>query len=145
MAFEFSSNDQFLRKIERYLREAPQRIHVDFAKRAEIAIKDLLDEQFQKGIDPYGQPYIPPKDGHTPPMVRTRALWRGLRVRVTSTPDGIHIVVDGDQEYSKYLQEGTRHMLPRMIVPGRNMLAPRWRERLNREASETVRAWQTGL
>lgn len=138
------NGDQFLRDLAQRFRDAPARVHADMARRCERAVHDLIDEQFRTGTDPFGRPWEPPKDGHSPPMVRTRKLWGGLKIRVDATGSGIQILVASAAEYARYLQYGTWRMLPRRIVPGSGVLVAAWRAALRAACAAAMARWYSG-
>lgn len=144
--FTFRQSDQFLARLAARLREAPQRVHAEMARRTAAAVEGLLDAQFRSGVDPYGRPWPPAKDRPAgPPMVRTGALRDGMAADATVDSGGVRLAVTASVPYAKYLQGGTRRMRARLIVPGSAVLARVWRDRLERVRDDVLREWLQGL
>ena len=133
-----------MKRLAQKLREAPAAIHRDAERRVKAAVERQLEAQFATSTDPMGRPYLPPKDGHSPPMTRSGRLRRGMRVVVVSGPDILRISVMSDRDYAKYLQHGTRKMAARLITPGSSLLSYKWREVVQRAHMEAVRAYFSG-
>lgn len=137
-------DDPFLKKLADKLREAPRQIHDEMARRMEQKLREVLRAQFAEARDPLGRPYLPPKDGHLPPMRRTGALEDGLTVEAVSTSSGIFLNVTASVEYAKYLQTGTRRMKARQIVPATGVLAETWRRAIREANQESIEVWYRG-
>lgn len=133
----------FLQRQAARMREAPRRVHAAVGRKVEAAVDALIQEQFDTATDPHGRPYLPPKDGHLPPMTRSGDLRRGMKAHARSEPGAIRVSVTADQEYAKYLQYGTRRMRQRLVVPN-GPLAQRWRDAILAACSDGVREWAQG-
>lgn len=136
--------DQFFDDLIRKLEEAPQRVHDRLAQELQPRLAEVIDAQFAEGLDPHGQPYLPPKDGGTP-MQRTGALRASIRVVAEATPEGVVVRVLPGVPYATYLQTGTRRMAPRRILPGLTTAgAARWRQAGADAYRAAVNAWFHG-
>lgn len=136
--------DQFLERLVQRLEEAPEEIHAYVAQDLQESMAQVIDEQFDKGVDPYDVAYIQPLDGGTP-MQRSGALRSGIRVVAQSNQDGVDVNVEPGVPYAKYLQYGTKRMAPRRIVPGQSILAVKWRQAGTDAYRKAVEAWIYGL
>ena len=72
---------------------------------------------FRRGVDVYGRPWIPPKDGHRPPMVRTGNLRDNYLYWCRRTGRGMSITWTNGAAYSEPLVKGTGKMRPRPHMP----------------------------
>lgn len=138
-SFTFRRSNFLARQAARF-REAPRQIHAIVERRVGAAVEELLRHQFDTATDPHDRPYKPPIDGHLPPMTRSRALRDGMRVVVVSGPGYVRVGVMSDRDYARFLQEGTRKMSPRLIVPGA-VLSGRWRAQILGACNDSVREW----
>lgn len=77
--------------------------------------------------DIYGRPYPVPKDGHLPPMERTKALRNSCTSGPRRQGGAWEGVLRNYQDHAEYLRSGTAHMDARehMPSPGQT-LPPRW-------------------
>ena len=123
--FSLSDNGE-LKRIIAHFRTAPDAMKGDIAEGMRKVTENLIAEQFATGKDPYGKPWLPPKDGHTPPMVRTGTLRDSIKVTVVKDVNGLEVSVRSSADYAKFLQNGTWKMKPRLIAPG--SLPGHWRD-----------------
>lgn len=80
---------------------------------------------FRLGVDVHGKPWIPPKDGHKPPMVRTGRLRDDYHFWFTRTGRGIAVTWSNSMRYAKPLRDGIPGRLePRPHMPQPNEPPP---------------------
>jgi hypothetical protein len=102
-------------KAIRALSRVPSQASVD----ASHSIEQLIDQQFARGVDPYGKPWKPNKPatvkrkGHARPNVDTENLWNGAKVAPMS---GAGISVTFEQRYAAFVQN-VRPIVPNRGVP----------------------------
>ncbi len=98
---------------------ALSKVPAQASREASTSIQRLIDQQFARGVDPYGKPWKPNKPstierkGHARPNIDTGALWKGARVQPMS---GAGISVTFDENYSVYVQN-VRPIVPNRGVP----------------------------
>jgi phage gpG-like protein len=110
------------------------------ALRAEL-IRDMAEEalqaiqqEFDTGRDPYGKTWRPPKSGTNLPMIRSGRLMSGWSYR--PTPDGFEL--EAEPPYASFLQDGTRKMEARKMVPDGDDLPPLWRLRFEKAVEKKL-------
>lgn len=141
MSFTVRGNgDDVLRRMALHLREAPKYVMREAAQEVRAMIERRIQNQFVTGIDPYGRRWKKPKDGHTPPMIRTGALMGGFKVRVVPGGIGVSIAVSNSKPYAKILQRGTSRMEARMTVPGAT-LPDAWKADIGRISMDALQRW----
>lgn len=114
-----------LKRLARLIEQAPQMIRSEAARGIQKGIEGLIKDEFRSKTDPYGAAWKPPKDGGKT-MDRTGRLKRGFDVVASPTGEGISIRVTNEQEYAHWLQDGTRRMEPRRMVPMGGSLPDKW-------------------
>ncbi len=132
-----------LKRIATTLREAPRYVQQEAAEAIARGITMLIDKGFIDGSDPYGKAWRPPKDGHTPPMIRTGKLRASYTVRVVKTGSvGYSVEISNAQRYSGFLQKGTSRMEARMHVPGA-ALPPVYKALFKQCYDDAIARWWT--
>jgi hypothetical protein len=102
-------------KAIRALSRVPSQASAEAAR----SIERLIDQQFVRGVDPYGKPWKPNaastvrRKGHARPNIDTENLWKGAKV--TPMP-GAGISVTFDDAYSVFVQR-VRPIVPDRGVP----------------------------
>lgn len=97
------------------------------------AIK-LLADQFRSSRNPYGVPWKPPMHRKGKPLLDTGRLRAASVGQVASGASGAVVRVVIPVEYASYLQDGTRRMERRQIVPDRaGGLGPTWTAAFRKE------------
>jgi phage gpG-like protein len=97
------------------------------------AIKLLADE-FRKSQNPYGAPWKPPKHRKGKPLLDTGRLRAASVGQTASSASGAVVRVVIPVEYASFLQDGTRFMERRQIVPDRaGGLGPIWTAAFRKE------------
>jgi len=76
-----------------------------------------LDREFRQGVDINGKPFLPPKDGHVPPMVRSGTLRRSITVSARASLRGWVVRLQSDTDYDHFLRDGTSRMQARRFMP----------------------------
>ena len=117
----------------------------EVAKTAAPKLDDLLDEQYEAGVDPYGRPWRPlksttlAKGRRPPPLTDTRRLRDGTRAKPGRA--GIRLTVA--PRYGVFHQYGFRvgraRVAPRRILPTNGMPAA-WRAVLKDAARSQFKA-----
>ena len=106
----------------------------------EIVLR-LIDGGYVAGTDPYGKAWKPPKDGHTPPMIRSGKLRGGYTVRIVKTGNvGYSIEINNTMHYSEFLQKGTSRMEARLHAPGA-ALPPVYKALFKQCYDEAIARW----
>ena len=101
----------------------------EIAELARGRIQEIVDRALSAGVDPYGRPWAPTKDGSRP--------LAGLSVLVDVR--GGTITATCSDPSSDYHQAGTGRMPQRMIVPDEGMgLPPEWQAVLEASAREVM-------
>ena len=132
---------QPLKRMALALREAPRYVQQEAANEIARGILRLIDQGFISGADPYGAAWKPPKDGHTPPMIRSGRLRRGYDVKVVRTGSvGYSVQITNSAPYAGYLQKGTGRMAPRQHVPGSTLPTP-YRELMKSAYDAAIARW----
>ena len=132
---------QPLRRMATMLREAPRYVQQEAAEAISQGILKLIDQGFASGSDPMGNAWRPPKDGHSPTMIRSGKLRRGYSVRVVRTGSvGYSIEIINSTAYATFLQKGTSKMAPRPQVPGA-ALPPLYRDLFKRCYDDAIARW----
>lgn len=92
--------------------------------------------QFQRGRDPYGVPWTPPKDGGRP-GVRSGKLKGSVSVRAA----GNRILLSaGGVSYAGFFSRGTSRMAARPIFPEASIgLPPKWKTIIENAVRRNVR------
>lgn len=133
------SDDGELKRIVAHFRTAPEAMKGDIAEGMARVTENLIAEGFATGKDPYGKAWLPPKDGHSPPMVRTGTLRASIKVTVVKGANGLEVSVRSTAEYARYLQNGTWKMKPRLIVPG--SMPGHWRDAYRIVFEDALERW----
>ena len=81
------------------------------------ALSAELDREFRQGVDITGKPFMPPKDGHRPPMERSGALRRSITVSAQASLRRWVVRLRSDTEYDHFLRDGTSRMQARRFIP----------------------------
>ena len=136
--FSLTDNGE-LKRIIAHFRTAPEAMKGDIAEGMRKVTENLIAEQFATGKDPYGKAWLPPKDGHTPPMIRTGTLRDSIKVTVVKGANGLEVSVRSSADYAKWLQNGTWKMKPRLIVPG--SLPGHWRDAYRIVFEDALEKW----
>ncbi len=120
------------------LASVPSRVAKDASKR----IAKLIDDQFNDGVDPYGQPWAPlmpatiAKGRRPPPLTDTRELRDGVSV---SPRRGSGIAIDIESDYGQFHQLGTDNMLARPILPAGSDLPEEWDDAIETSLTKAFR------
>lgn len=82
-------------------------------------LEDVIEQQFDQGHDPYGEPWAPLQPstlrrGRRPPPLTDEGALRAVRV---DPQQHAGIVVAFDEDYAVFHQLGTSRMLQRRLVP----------------------------
>ena len=82
-------------------------------------LEDLIEKQFQLGLDPYGTEWAPLAEstirrGRNPPPLTDEGLLRAAHVAPLQSAG---IIVEFDEDYASFHQEGTDNMPARRLVP----------------------------
>ena len=99
----------------------------------------MVDRGFTAGRDVNGARFVPPKDGHRPPMVRSGRLRQAIHVSGQASLDGWRVRISEDTDYGQFLRDGTSKMAARQFVPrpGQPLPAP-WDAAIQRDISRIV-------
>ncbi len=109
------------------LASVPSRVAKDASKR----IAKLIDDQFNNGVDPYGNPWAPlmpatlKKGRRPPPLTDTRAMRDGVSVAPRA---GAGVAIEIDADYAQFHQGGTANMEARPILPAESELPDEWQD-----------------
>lgn len=76
-----------------------------------------IDREFRQGVDVEGKPFLPPKDGHLPPMVRSGALRRSIAVSARASFSRWVVRLSSSTDYDQFLRDGTGKMQARRFIP----------------------------
>lgn len=132
---------QPLRRMATMLREAPRYVQMEAATAIAAGVLRLIDGGYVAGTDPYGKAWKPPKDGHTPPMIRSGKLRGGYTVRIVKTGNvGYSIEINNTMHYSEFLQKGTSRMEARLHAPGA-ALPPVYKALFKQCYDEAIARW----
>lgn len=121
--------------------QALTRVPSQAAAKAAPKIADLIQQEFDSGRDPYGNPWksLAPstvrRKGHARPNIDTHDLENGIQVKPLPGA-GIQITVGPD--YAVYVQR-QRAFLPKYGLP------KAWNEALELAAEESRKDWASGL
>jgi hypothetical protein len=116
-------------RVLRDLAKVPARVSRDYSER----LRQELDQQFSKGVDPYGTPWkaLAPatlaKGRHPPPLTDSGHMSRNITV-LPMQGAGVRLV--SSVGYSRYHQEGTTHIPVRRFFPV-SKLPAKWLRILN--------------
>jgi len=106
----------------------PERV----AQRAAVEIASVLDEQFEAGVDPYGDPWADLKRGGRSHLTETGAMHAGSTVHARGSDIVIHVPDPGG-----FHQTGTRYMVARPLEPvAAKGMPPAYEVALMRAASD---------
>lgn len=140
MGFDFKVNETKLRQIALALRNLPMAVRADAGARLLPRMRELVDQQFDRGSGPGGSPWPTAKAGGKK-MEKTGALRHGYRFTLVPAGSGISIRIGNAEKYASYLQRGTPRMAPRIQVPCANAPMPReWAEAMRVSYVEAMRA-----
>lgn len=127
-------------RLRRNLRAAPERIRSTATKAVLSALEKSVDSGYKTRTDVNGRPYLPPKDGHMPPMERTGELRKGYAYSAMAGALYILIKVVEYTKYGRYLRDGTPKMEPRQHIPRPfEALPPSWAARIQAGLGEAMR------
>ena len=122
------------------LAEVPSRA----AKRVSRDIAELIQEEFDDGEDPYGDPWAPlapatiAKGRHAPPLTDTGKMRGSLRV-APMRGSGVAITIDHPAAPHQTGWDGTQSKGPaRPILPARGELPPSWQEAIENAVEQEI-------
>lgn len=128
-----------LDRLVRSLDTAETRVMGGAARAVQGALKQLVDAGYAKSRDVKGKPYIPPKDGHRPPMIRSGKLRGAYRYAIHTGALLWRVTVGEDTTYGEYLRDGTSKMEPRQHIPRPGEPLPSaWDAKVQRDLSAAV-------
>lgn len=113
-----------LDKLEQALRGCAEAVTTTAARGIAARGIQFFRAGFRTGLDVNGKAWIPPKDGHRPPMVRTRTLMNSYKSWFNRTGRGIAITWANDARHAEPLRDGTPKMKPRPHMPQPNAPLP---------------------
>jgi phage gpG-like protein len=95
------------------------------SKLVSLEIRDLIEEQFNQGKDPYGNKWKPLKRKGQPPshLTEDTPLRRSVEVKPAS---GAGLTITVTESYATFHQIGTKHMVARPILPNNTTLPAAW-------------------
>jgi hypothetical protein len=111
------------------------------AKSASTKIAKLIQEQFDRGEDSYGDGWANlaattlARGRHPPPLTDTGALRNSITVYPTKGA-GIEIAVGMD--YGRFHQTGTQFMPARKILPDKGELPQEWEDAIEKSVSDAM-------
>lgn len=109
------------------------------ARRLTGTVIKLLADQFRASRDPYGNPWKPPMHRKGKPLLDTGRLRAAAVGQTARQESGSVVRVVIPVEYASYLQDGTRRMARRQIVPDRaGGLGPTWTGAMRKEIEKAV-------
>lgn len=106
------------------------------AANAAPKIYALIQDQFAKGQDPFGNAWANLKNGDRSFLVDTGAL----RASLTVTPEPLAIRIKFDAPYAVVHQGGRSNMPARPLVPKSQELPPAWVAVLEQSLDEALKA-----
>lgn len=106
-----------LERMQRDLSTAQRRVMGVAARAVEASLRESIDQGYQTGTDVNGKAYLPPKDGHLPPMIRSGKLRRAYRYSILIGALVYTIRASENTEHGEYLRDGTGKMRPRQHIP----------------------------
>ena len=105
-------------------------------------IAKLVDEEFARGADPYGDAWAPlapatlARGRRPPPLTDTGALRYSITVKASQ---GAGIEIEIGVPYATFIQTGTGYMPARTVLPAGNELPQEWEEAIESSLSEVMR------
>lgn len=105
----------------------------EVAQLAADNLQDVLEQQFDAGVDPYGQTWAPLKDGSASNLTASG----GMRSSARATAQGSLVTLTVDDP-AGYHQHGTSRMTARQILPEDGELPPMYEEAVQAAADEVM-------
>lgn len=99
------------------LATAKRRVMGAAARATQTALRVATDRGYDERIDVQGKPYLRPKDGHMPPMERTRTLRRAYRYPIIEGAVLWLVKIIERTPYGQYLRDRTPKMDARQHIP----------------------------
>ncbi len=128
-----------LDRLVRSLDTAETRVMGGAARAVQGALEQLVDAGYAKSRDVQAKPYLLPKDGHRPPMIRSGKLRGSYRYAIHTGALLWRVTVGEDTEYGEYLRDGTSKMKPRQHLPRPSEpLPPAWDAKVQRSVGAVV-------
>jgi hypothetical protein len=106
-----------LDRLERDLATAERRMMGAAAAAGRESLLESADAGYQERQDVHGKAYLPPKDGHQPPMERSGRLRRAYRVLASAGIGAWLLRLAEDTPYGRFLRDGTHKMEARQHIP----------------------------
>jgi len=106
-------------------------------------LNKLINTQFANGQDPYGKPWMKlqpstiQRKGHDSILIETGKL-AAQTVAVPMSGAGIEL---RSVDYGQFHQSGTRYMVAREILPGREELPKAWQAVIAKAYSDRMTTW----
>jgi hypothetical protein len=106
-----------LAQLVRNVATAERRVMGAAARATRDALRESVDAGFAQGHDVHGKSYPAPKDGHSPPMVRSGRLRAAYRYRIGEGTGAWTVTIAEATDYGQYLRDGTWKMDARQHLP----------------------------
>lgn len=125
------------RQLRDRLAKASQKFVLQTKTNMATEIHREIISEFTSSTNPYGRAWAPRKDkrGTWPLLMKSKRLVES--VRAIPVARGIKITM---KPYGKFLNDGTRYMVARRIVPMNGELPTRWANACDRACNEAAKA-----
>jgi hypothetical protein len=136
-----------IHKAAQHMLEFPKLMSQSTTDAADL-IDDVIQEDFDAGVNPYGEPWAPLRPatlakGRTPPPLTDEGLLRAVNVEPLQ---GAGLKIEFDEDYAVYHQTGTSRMAQRLILPEESRGLPeRWNDAVVEAMNNAVNGWAQKL